>query len=122
MTHERSETPYVGKNARLPNLATIAVLFGGCSALLSVGANAAALPRHTIVTMAEGANRLPWGDNDGNGKHNRTSISVNSPTINRGIQHITNITVSGSTNTQASFCRRKFHHCRINQKLVVFDP
>lgn len=52
----------------------------------------------------------------GNGRHNHTDVSVNSPTINRGIQHVTNTNVDGNTVTQASFCKGMFRRCRINQR------
>ena len=52
----------------------------------------------------------------GNGKHNRNAISVNSPEENFGIQHITNTNAGGGNNTQASFCKWKFRHCRISQR------
>ena len=53
----------------------------------------------------------------GNGRHNRNSVSINSPEfINRGIQHVTNTNVGGGNNTQASFCQKRFRHCRISQR------
>lgn len=60
--------------------------------------------------------------NTGNGRHNRNSVSVNSPTINHGIQHVTNTNIGGIANTQASFCKWKFRHCRISQRQKVFTP
>ena len=62
------------------------------------------------------------GNGNGNGKYNRNSISVNSPEDNHGIQHITNTNAGGIAANQASFCKRKFRHCRINQRLNVFGP
>ena len=61
------------------------------------------------------------GNGNGNGKYNKNSITANSPTFNRGIQHFNNTNISGSTNTQAAFCKWKFRHCRIVQRLTVFD-
>jgi hypothetical protein len=74
------------------------------------------------VPLRAGAALVSNGDGNGNGRYNKNSVSVNSPTYSRGIQHITNTNVSGSTNTQAAFCKKKFRHCRINQRLNVFDP
>jgi hypothetical protein len=61
------------------------------------------------------------GNSTGNGRHNRNSISINSPEFNRGIQHITNTNVGGGNNTQASFCQKRFRHCRISQRQFA-DP
>jgi hypothetical protein len=52
----------------------------------------------------------------GNGRHNRVSVTVNSPEFNRGIQHVTNTNVGGGNNTQAAFCQKWFRHCRISQR------
>lgn len=54
----------------------------------------------------------------GNGRHNRVSVTINSPEFNRGIQHVTNTNVGGGNNTQASFCQKRFRHCRISQRQV----
>lgn len=62
------------------------------------------------------------GNGNGNGRHNKNSLSINSPQFNRGIQHITNTNASGFAANQAAFCKRKFRHCRINQRLNIFDP
>lgn len=51
----------------------------------------------------------------GNGRHNRINITANSPTINHGIQDVTNTNVDGNTVTQASFCKGRFRHCRFFQ-------
>jgi hypothetical protein len=52
----------------------------------------------------------------GNGRHNRISITVNSPTFNHGIQNVSNTNVDGNTVTQASFCKGRFRHCRLAQR------
>jgi K+-transporting ATPase A subunit len=58
---------------------------------------------------------------NGNGKFNHNSISINSPTNIKGIQNVSNTVVSGSSPTQAALCKKRFHHCRIVQRLIV-DP
>lgn len=58
----------------------------------------------------------------GNGKFNKNSLSVNSPSVIRGNQNITNQNIGGQTATQNSICRRWFRHCRINQRMIVRDP
>ncbi|GAB2849996.1 hypothetical protein GCM10027176_61410 [Actinoallomurus bryophytorum] len=74
------------------------------------------------VPLRAGATLVTDGSGNGNGRNNRNSITVNSPEYNHGIQHITNTNASGITNTQASFCKKKFRHCRISQRLNVFGP
>jgi hypothetical protein len=54
----------------------------------------------------------------GNGRHNRISVTINSPELNRGIQHVTNTNAGGGNNTQASFCQKRFRHCRFSQRQV----
>lgn len=58
----------------------------------------------------------------GNGKFNKNLLSVRSPQTNHGIQHTTYSDIGGITSTQASFCARKFRHCRIVQRINAFDP
>lgn len=58
--------------------------------------------------------------NVGNGRHNKNSISVNSPEFNHGIQHVTNTNIDGNTITQSSFCKRWFRHCRLSQRARIF--
>jgi hypothetical protein len=58
----------------------------------------------------------------GNGKFNKNSFSVNSPSLIRGHQNITNQNIGGQTATQNAICRRWFRHCRINQRMIVRDP
>jgi hypothetical protein len=110
-------------NARRLALTTLVIVISGTSALPQASASAAAIPRGSWATLASG------GDNShnkshiilhiGNGKNNRASNTLLSPTINHGLQQISNTNVSGSTNTQAAFCKKKTHVCRISQKLWV---
>ena len=72
------------------------------------------------MPLRAGAALVADGNGNGNGRHNKNSISVNSPQFNHGIQHITNTNASGFAANQAAFCKRKFRHCRINQRLNVF--
>ncbi|MDN3351495.1 hypothetical protein [Actinomadura sp. DC4] len=53
----------------------------------------------------------------GNGRYNRNSVTIRSPEFNHGIQHLTNTNVGGGNNSQASFCLKRFRHCRISQHL-----
>jgi hypothetical protein len=59
--------------------------------------------------------------NSGNGKYNRNSFIVNSPSISRDIQHIRNVNVDGNTVTAAAICKRPARRCTIIQKLATFD-
>lgn len=58
----------------------------------------------------------------GNGKFNKNSFSVSSPSFIHGHQNITNQNIGGQTATQNAMCRKKFRHCRINQRMIVRDP
>ena len=72
------------------------------------------------VPLRAGAALVSDGDGNGNGRYNRNSITAGSPTINHGIQHFNNTNIGGNTNTQAAFCKWRFRHCRIVQRLNVF--
>lgn len=54
----------------------------------------------------------------GNGRFNKTYSTVLSPTVNRGLQQVSNTNVSGKTNTQVGFCRKKHRVCTISQRLL----
>ena len=60
------------------------------------------------------------GNHSGNGRNNRNSFIINSPSISHDIQHIRNINVDGNTVTPAAICKRS-GRCRIIQNLSVFD-
>jgi hypothetical protein len=83
---------------------------------MTVVVGGVAAPAGATVVSDGGANHV------GNGKHNKNSITNNSPTFNHGIQHISNSVAAGSANAQAAFCKRKLRHCRISQRMTVFDP
>lgn len=55
--------------------------------------------------------------NNGNGKFNRTYATVLSPTVNRGLQQVANTNLSGRTETQVAFCKKKTRVCNIHQRL-----
>jgi hypothetical protein len=108
-------------NARRLALTALVIVISGASALPE--ASAAAIPRGPWATLASGGdnshNKAHTTLSIGNGKHNKISSTVFSPTINHGLQQIANTNVSGSTNTQAAFCKKKTHICRISQKLWI---
>jgi hypothetical protein len=90
----------------------------------------------TVSPMTEGnaatAHGREWLDpghgndnvtnHNGNGSFNRNNFSVNSPSFARGNQHIFNQIMGGKNPIQASLCQRRFHHCRIRQRMVIEDP
>ncbi len=77
-----------------------------------------------LVVLGDAGTARAWGrgDNNGNGRHNRTTISYNSPTINHGIQHVTDTTAGGTTAAQVAFCKRKVRFCKIHEHLIINDP
>jgi hypothetical protein len=60
-------------------------------------------------------------NNSGNGKNNRNSWIINSPSVSHDLQHIRNVNVDGNTVTPAAFCKRPVRRCKIVQSLVVYD-
>lgn len=78
-------------------------------AVMAVVAVAGGTPLH-----ARAASRFDH-HSTGNGRHNRINITVNSPTFNHGLQSVANTNVDGNTVTQASFCKGRFRHCRLDQ-------
>ena len=84
---------------------------------LSIGADANA----GVAVVRGGGSGGPVG-NLGNGRNNRNSFVVNSPSISHDIQHIRNINVGGNTITPAAMCKRHVRWCKIDQRLVFIDP
>ncbi|MDN3354789.1 hypothetical protein [Actinomadura sp. DC4] len=64
---------------------------------------------------------ISYYDGNGNGRHNRNSFIINSPSFSHDVQHIRNVNVDGNTVTPAAICRRPARRCVIIQRLVVFD-
>lgn len=58
---------------------------------------------------------------DGNGRHNRTIVSVRSPTNNRGYQHTTNSNAGGTNPVQNALCRQAAV-CHVTQKITLIMP
>ena len=52
-----------------------------------------------------------------NGRFNKNNFAVNSPSFVRGSQNIFNQNIGGRNPTQAAFCKKRFHHCKIVQRL-----
>jgi hypothetical protein len=65
-----------------------------------------------------------WGNghNNGNGTHNKTTISYDSPTINHGIQHVTASNAGGNAVVQNAFCKKRVRLCKIREHLIINDP
>jgi hypothetical protein len=53
----------------------------------------------------------------GNGRFNRNYSTVLSPTINRGLQQVSNTNVSGRTSTLVGFCTKRQRICKIHQRI-----
>ncbi len=75
-----------------------------------------------LLVVGAGTRTAYAGDHNGNGRHNRNSFAYNSPTINHGIQHVTNSNVGGNTASQSAFCKKWVRTCRIKERLVVSYP
>ncbi|MCO5992785.1 hypothetical protein [Actinoallomurus rhizosphaericola] len=83
----------------------------------------------SLPSAAEAA-RIPAGpqrrlvtdhNNDGNGHHNATAMSVRSPIRNRGYQHTTNRNAGGVSDAQNGLCR-SVRVCNLTQKVTIVNP
>jgi hypothetical protein len=93
-----------------------------CLALLFLGflgAGPAVRPAAAATLPAHGHGCC--GNNFGNGRGNRNSFIINSPSWSNDVQHIRNVNVGGNTVTPAALCKRT-HRCKIVQHLVTYDP
>jgi hypothetical protein len=108
-------------NPQRLTLTALVIVISGASASPQASANAVTPTQAwaTIVTGDSSHNSGTISDRTGNGKHNKSSATVLSPTINNGVQQVSNTNVSGSTNTQVAFCKKKARICKIHQKLWV---
>jgi hypothetical protein len=102
------------------SLARMGVVALALGAGLSIEAAANAGVASSVVTLGGGSGGPV--DNLGNGRHNRNSFVINSPSISHDIQHIRNINVGGNTVTPAAMCKRHVRRCKIIQHLVVAYP
>jgi hypothetical protein len=84
---------------------------------LAIATDANAGVTSSAVALAHGSGG-PVGDL-GNGRNNRNSFVINSPSISHDIQHIRNINVGGNTVTPAAMCKRHVRRCTIIQRFVV---
>jgi hypothetical protein len=111
---------YAGTAAvRTRSLARLCVVALALAAGLTIEANANAGVTQSVETLGHGSGG-PVG-NLGNGRNNRNSFVINSPSISHDIQHIRNINVGGNTVTPAAMCKRHVRRCTIVQRFTV-DP
>jgi hypothetical protein len=101
----------------LTRMGVVALVLG---AGLSTEADANAVVTSSAVVLGGGSGGPV--DYLGNGRNNRNSFVVNSPSISHDIQHIRNINVGGNTVTPAAMCKRHVRRCKIIQHLVVSYP
>ena len=104
MVRSQPRTPPANARARRPTLTVLV-------AVVTMVVTGAPLRARAALTSDGGG-----GVTVGNGRYNKNSVTVNSPEFNHGIQHVTNTNVGGGNNTQASFCKKRFRHCRISQR------
>ncbi|MFF4772094.1 hypothetical protein [Microtetraspora fusca] len=113
---ETSHVPSIRDALRLAPLVT-AVAIAGAVAWPQGRADATAIrPAAWVTTMAYGHGPVV---NTGNGKCNKNySASVNSPTIQRGLQQASS--TARNSNTQSALCKKGSRVCRIFQKIKFF--
>ncbi|MGI8331972.1 hypothetical protein ACRYCC_18560 [Actinomadura scrupuli] len=73
--------------------------------------------RAAAITGDDNGSAGPVSLRSGNGKFNRNNSTVLSPTINRGLQQVSNTNVSGKSITQVAFCKKRHRICKNSQKL-----
>lgn len=100
-------------DVRRLTLAVLATALIGALASQPASAEAAALRQSPLASSSD--DRGTIRAYNGNGKYNKTYSAVNSPTNMRGVQQVSNTTISGSTHTQAALCKKR-HICKIKQK------
>jgi hypothetical protein len=108
---------YALRRTRSPARLWVAALILGAGLAIETDANAGAAPP---VVVLHGGSGGPVG-NLGNGKFNRNSFVINSPSFSHDIQHIRNINVGGNTLTPAAVCKHHVRRCTIIQRAIV-DP
>jgi hypothetical protein len=114
------KSPLVGAviNARRLTLTALVIVISGVLASPQASANALAIHQGSLANAITGdGHGSHISLRSGNGKFNRNYSTVQSPTVNRGFQQVSNTNVSGTTNTQVAFCRKKHRVCKIYQKL-----
>lgn len=125
MVHERAAKPQPHRrprgNARLLTLTALLIVIVGGETSLGAGTDAATLSSRSTATLPYDHGR-PGHGGIGNGWHNKNDVTINSPSLQRGIQNISNGNVGGIHNIQSSFCKRRFRFCHIHQRMKVFDP
>lgn len=105
------------KDTRILRRTGAAIVAGGVLGLiwLPSAAEAARTPVHTRARLVSDHN------NDGNGHHNATSLSVRSPVRNRGYQHTTNRNAGGVSDAQNALCHN-VRVCNVTQKVTMVVP
>ncbi|MEV5747766.1 hypothetical protein AB0L00_08095 [Actinoallomurus sp. NPDC052308] len=112
----RRGTASIGEKAVFYRRAGVCALTVGLGLTwLSSAAEAARIP--------VGPGRRPVADHndDGNGHHNATAMSVRSPIRNRGYQHTTNRNAGGVSDAQNGLCHN-VRVCNLTQKVTIMNP
>ncbi len=76
------------------------------------------------VITAPHANAMPFGHHAdgnqiGNGRFNRNSVSINSPSRQTGPQQVSNQNVGGISTVHNALCKRH-RYCSIRQKIIFW--
>jgi hypothetical protein len=99
----------VGVRLIVPGAFVVATWCGGVSpAAASIIADHHANDGHIVL-------------NTGNGRLNKNYSTVLSPTVNRGLQQVSNTNISGKTTTQVAFCKKRNRICHISQRIWLPD-
>ncbi|MFC4535984.1 hypothetical protein [Sphaerisporangium dianthi] len=102
--------------ARWPACAALLITVAAVVASPQAPASAAAAPWGARASLATG-DRGPIVI--GNGRRNLNYSQVMSPTNMRGVQHVSNASVTGNAPSQVGFCRKRHRICHISEKFWI---
>jgi hypothetical protein len=72
----------------------------------------------TLALVGAGASQVTaYAGGNGNGRGNINQFTINSPVINRGIQHSNDGNIFTKDVRQTAFCKKRLRHCKIIQKI-----
>jgi hypothetical protein len=116
MINHRAENPFasVVVNMSRVTLTVLTIAICGAVGWPQATAHAGSAPRGSGV-MATAGDHGPI--TIGNGKRNKNYSQVFSPTIMRGVQHVSNASVTGDVPSQSAFCKKRHRVCHISEKL-----
>jgi hypothetical protein len=110
----------VTKARRLTLTALVIVISGAIASPHAIASANTPASRHgfrtSVNTGGDHGNSGHLKFRGGNGRFNKNYWEAFSPSFNSGPQQVQNVNLSGNTNTQIAFCRKRHRFCKISQK------